>query len=301
MQINGYTRATAVIGWPITHSLSPVMHNAAYEAMGLNWACLPFAVPDDAALRAFSGAARTLGFVGFNVTMPHKQAVMELCDEVAALAGIAGAVNTVHCVDGRLIGYNTDARGLLEALVNVLGFDMEGRAVALIGAGGAAGAAVVACLLGKAASLAVVNRDVSRAEALLDRVGDHLRGLTAEVHPLDSANRDSAEAVREADLVINATPSGMGAEDPSPVPATWLRDGHVVYDMVYRVGETALVHDARAAGARTADGLGMLVAQGALAIDIWAGEDRGQVHAPREVMRAAAAAALASSMRDGER
>jgi len=301
VQINGYTRATAVIGWPITHSLSPIMHNAAYESMGLNWACLPFAVPDDATLCTFTEAARTLGFVGFNVTMPHKQAVMGFCDEVAALAGIAGAVNTVHCADGRLIGYNTDARGLLEALTDDLGFDIEGRAVAIVGAGGAAGAAVVASLLGKAASIAVVNRDACRAEALLDRVGDHLRGLTAEVHPLDTANRDTADAVREADLVINATPLGMGAVDPSPVPATWLRDGHVVYDMVYRVGETALVREARTVGARAADGLGMLVAQGALAIDIWAGEDRGQVHAPREVMRAAAAAALAGVMRDGER
>lgn len=301
MQINGYTRATAVIGWPIVHSLSPVMHNAAYDAMGLNWACLPFAVPDDAALYTFTEAARSLGFVGFNVTMPHKQTVMGLCDEVAALASIAGAVNTVHCVDDRLIGYNTDARGLLEALSGDLDFDIEGRAVAVIGAGGAAGAAVAAALLGRAGSLAVVNRDVARAEGLLDRIGDHLRGMTATAYSLAVTSRDTADAVRKADLVINATPSGMGAGDASPVPAAWLREGHAVYDMVYRTDATALVRDARAAGARAAGGLGMLVAQGALAIDIWAGEDRGQVRAPRAVMRAAAAAVLTGEAWDGER
>lgn len=292
MDINGYTRPTAVIGWPIAHTLSPAMHNAAYAALGLNWVCLPLAVPDQRALLAFVEAARRLPFVGFNVTMPYKQAMAELCDEVATLAQMAGAVNTVHCVDGQLMGYNTDGRGLLESLADDAGFDPCGTSVAIVGAGGAAGAAVTALILAKAGRLSLINRDVNRAEGLLERIGDRMRSLPAEVLPLDAS---AAAAIRDADLVINATPVGMGADDPSPIPAAWLREGQVVLDMVYRVGTTALVSEATAAGAKAINGLGMLAAQGALAVDIWAGADRGQIRAPRDVMRAAAEAGLAKA------
>ncbi len=289
MDINGRTRPTAVIGWPVAQSLSPAMHNAAYAALGLNWVCLPLAVPDQRALVAFVEAARKLPFVGFNVTMPYKQAMAELCDETATLAQMAGAVNTVHCADGQLMGYNTDGRGMLESLADDLGFDAAGASVAVIGSGGAAGAAVTALLLAKAGSLTLVNRDVDRAEQLVERVRDRLRGMSVSVRALDDT---AADAVSAADLIINATPVGMGAEDPSPIPAAWLREGQVVLDMVYRPGTTALVQEATAVGARAASGLGMLVAQGALAIDIWAGADRAQARAPRDVMRAAAEAAM---------
>lgn len=268
------------------------MHNAAYAALGLNWVCLPLAVPDQRALLAFVEAARRLPFVGFNVTMPYKQAMAELCDEVATLAQMAGAVNTVHCVDGHLMGYNTDGRGLLETLASEAGFDPAGKSAAIIGAGGAAGAAVTAMLLSKAADLALVNRNPSRAEALIERMGGRLRGMTATVYGLDDS---AAEAVRNADLVIHATPAGLNPGDPSPIPGAWLREGQVVLDMVYRAGTTALVREAIAAGARAFSGLGMLVAQGALAVDIWAGDDRAQTHAPRDVMRAAAERALETS------
>lgn len=289
VEINGKTIPTAVIGWPIAHTLSPAMHNAAYEAMGLNWVCLPCAVPDQHALLAFVEAARRLPFVGFNVTMPYKQAVAELCDEVAALAQMAGAVNTVHCVDGQLMGYNTDGRGLLETLTEDAGFDPTDKTVAIIGAGGAAGAAVTALILAKARELVLVNRDRERAESLLERMGGRMRTMTASVFTLDSS---AAEAVQGADLIINATPLGMGFNDPSPIPSAWLRPGHVVLDMVYRTGTTSLVKEATEVGARAFNGLGMLVAQGALAIDIWAGADRAEVRAPRDVMRAAAERAL---------
>jgi shikimate dehydrogenase len=265
------------------------MHNAAYEALGLNWVCLPFGVPDQRALLAFVEAARRLPFIGFNVTMPYKQAMLELCDEVATLATMAGAVNTVHCVDGQLMGYNTDGRGMLESLISDAAFDPAGKSVAIIGSGGAAGAAVTALILAKAGSLELVNRDVSKADQLLERVEDRLRGMTVGVHPLDAA---AGAVVRDVDLVINATPVGMGAEDPSPIPAEWLREGQVVLDMVYRPGGTALLREAEQAGARSFSGLGMLVSQGALAIDIWGGADRAQFRAPRDVMRAAAEAAM---------
>jgi len=290
VEINGRTRPTAVIGWPVAQSLSPAMHNAAYDALGLNWVCLPLAVPDQRALVAFVEAARRLPFIGFNVTMPYKQAMAELCDEVATLAQMAGAVNTVHCVEGQLMGYNTDGRGMLETLSEDACFDPAGKAVAVIGSGGAAGAAVTALILAKASSLALVNRDTERAEQLVERVRDRLRGMSVGVHAL--LDGSAAEAVRAADLIINATPVGMGGEDPSPIPAAWLHEGQVVLDMVYRPGTTTLVREATQAGARALSGLGMLVAQGALAVDIWAGSDRAQMRAPRDVMRAAAEAAL---------
>lgn len=289
MTINGRTRPTAVIGWPIAQSLSPVMHNAAYEALGLNWACLPFGVPDQRSLFAFTEAARSLPFVGFNVTMPYKQAMLELCDETATLAQLAGAVNTVHCVDGRLIGYNTDGRGLLESLEADADFDPAGRSVVILGAGGAAGAALTAFMLGRAASVTVVNRTVERAEALLARVQNNLRATVATAMPFDLSVETP---IREADLIVNATPAGMSASDPSPVPVEWMHDGQVVLDMVYQRTETALLRAAASAGARPVGGLGMLVAQGALAIDIWMGEGGGEARAPRDVMREAAAAAL---------
>jgi len=292
--IDGRTRPAGVVGWPVEHSLSPAMHNAAYENLGLNWVYLGFPAPDQSALLRLADAARALPFVGFNVTMPHKQAMLELCDEVALLAQMAGAVNTVHCVDGRLVGYNTDSRGLLESIEAEARFVAQGRRVVIVGAGGAAGAAVAGFILGKAAHLTIVNRDMARGEQLLGRVERYLRGLEVQ---LDTIEAGAEKAVREADLVINATPLGMKADDQSPVPVEWLRPGQVVYDMVYLPADTALLRGARAAGATAVGGLGMLVAQGALAIDIWT--ENPQVKAPREVMRAAAEDELARIAQGG--
>jgi shikimate dehydrogenase len=293
--IDGRTRLAGVVGWPVEHSLSPAMHNAVYQELGVNWVYLALPVPDQSALLRFVDAARSLPFVGFNVTMPHKQAMLELCDEVAMLAQMAGAVNTVHCVEGELVGYNTDSRGLLESLEAEAQFKTEGRRIAVIGAGGAAGAAVAGFILGKAAHLTIVNRDTSRADKLLARVEPYLRGLEVDVETLDAG---AERAVREADLVVNATPLGMNADDPSPIPVEWLHSGQAVYDMIYRPTDTALLRGARAAGATAVGGLGMLVAQGALAVDIWA--ENPQHRAPRDVMRTAAEDALARLAQEAE-
>jgi len=291
LQINGRTKLAGVVGWPLGHTLSPAMHNAAYDAMRLNWVYLPLPVKDESGLIQLCEAARVLPFVGFNVTMPYKQAMLALCDEVAMLAKLAGAVNTVHCVDGRLIGYNTDGRGFLEALGSETDFVSEGISVAMIGAGGAAGAAIVSLILGKAARITIVNRTLGRAEKLIERLGDRVHGTQVSVALLDEG---AADVVRSADLVVNATPVGMSRDDPSPIPSSWLRSGQVVADMVYRPEPTALLLDAAAAGATTVGGMGMLVAQGAVAIDIW--NESAQSRTPRDVMRAAAAEMLSGSI-----
>ena len=282
-QINGTTMLAGVIGWPLDHSLSPVMHNAVYAELGLDWVYVPLAVADEVGLRRLVAAIRSLPFVGFNVTMPYKAAILELCDEVATAAQVAGAVNTVHCTDDRLIGYNTDGRGLLETLERDANFDPAGKSVAILGAGGAAGGAFVALILAHAARITLVNRDVARAEELTERMGSHSAGIHVEA----LAYAGAEQAVREADLVINATSVGMQPGDPCPIPAQWLSSTQVVFDMVYGTSErTALVTCGESVGAKTLDGLGMLVCQGATAVDIW--NTGSQEHTPREVMLDAA-------------
>ncbi|MBW6468996.1 MAG: shikimate dehydrogenase [Coriobacteriia bacterium] len=296
-RITGRTRLAGIIGWPVEQSLSPVMHNAAYESAGFDCVYVPLPVADETDLIRVVGAIRVLPFVGFNVTMPYKQVMLDLCDEVAMLAQMAGAVNTVHCVDGRLIGYNTDGRGLVDSLKADVGFDPAGATVALVGAGGAAGAALVSLVLGKASRVTIVNRTRASAEALAERIRPHARETAVDVVVLDE---DAGEVIAAADVVVNATPLGMKEGEPSPVPAQWMRSGQVVADMIYRAEPTPLVLAARSVGATAVDGLGMLVAQGATAMEIWAGESRGA--SSREVMRRAAEEELAMrAAKRGER
>ncbi len=287
--IDGKTRLAGVIGWPLEHTLSPAMHNAAYEALGLNWVYIPLPLREGAELLRLASIVKALPVVGFNVTMPYKRVMLNVCDEVAAMAQLAGAVNAVHIVDGRLIGYNTDGRGLVESLASEADFQPEGRNVVLLGAGGAAGAAVVGMILGKAARITVASRRDEMSEALVDR----LQGRTRETQVDTCGMGDELRAVIEdADLIVNATPVGMGPDDVSLVPAKWIHAGQVVADMIYRPAETALLRAAKEAGATPVGGLGMLVAQGAIALEIW--NDGATVTAPRDIMRAAAEAELAS-------
>jgi shikimate dehydrogenase len=286
--ISGSTRLAGVIGWPLEHSLSPAMHNAVYRELGLDWVYVPLAVRDEIGLRRLVAAIRSLPFVGFNITMPHKAAMIDLCDEVATAASMAGAVNAVQCsADGRLIGYNTDGRGMLESLASDANLDPAGKRVVLLGAGGAAGGALVSLILAKCAAITVVNRSLENAEELLDRMASRLSSIEANALTTGEAESEIAQA----DLVVNATPLGMRTGDPSPVPVEWLRKGQVVLDMVYGTpAPTALVTGARSAGATALDGLGMLVAQGATSVDIW---NESQLRTPRDVMRRAAEEQLA--------
>lgn len=286
--IDGRTRLAGVVGWPLSHTLSPAMQNAAYREMGLNWVYVPLALPDETALVRFASAAKVLPFVGFNVTMPYKATMLNLCDEVAALAELAGSVNTVVCVDGRLIGYTTDGRGLLESLADEAGFEPEGSKIALIGAGGAAGAALVGLILAGAESVHVVNRTLDRASALVGRIAGRARDTEVAAVALDG---QAQEVVNRADLVVNCTPLGMKPDDPLPIQASWLREGQIVADMVYRPAVTELMRVAGQRGATVVGGMGMLVSQGAIALEIW--ESNTNKSAPRDVMRAAAEEQLA--------
>ncbi len=287
IEVTGSTRLAGLLGWPLDHTLSPAMHNAAYERLGLDWLYVPFAVRELAHVATFVEGLRALPVVGFNVTMPYKRLMLELCDEVALQARLAGAVNAVHIVDGRLIGYNTDGRGLLESLRDEASFSPEGKRAVVIGAGGAAGAAVMSLTLGKAAHVAVAARRSEQASEIVHRIEAAARDTALQVIGLGDDLREAADM---ADLVLNATPLGMAAGDPLPIRAEWLHQGQVVYDMVYNPPVTPLLSAALERGATPCGGLGMLVGQGAISIEIW---HRGTpVTAPRDVMRAAAECAL---------
>ncbi len=272
--VSGATRLAGVIGSPIRHSLSPAIFNAAFEASGIDCVYLAFDVPAGGAAGALD-AMRSLDMLGLSVTMPHKDAVAALVDERSDAADALGAVNCVAVVGGRLVGTNTDGPGFVDALRAETGFDVQGRQVVVLGAGGAARAIVRALGTAGAAAIGVVNRTAARAETAAA-----LGGAAGRVATVD--------AVRDAELVVNATSVGMGDDPNLPFDPGLLRPGQVVADIVYHPSPTPLLAAARAKGLTAVDGLGMLVHQAAHAFRHWTGLD-----APVDVMAAAARAALA--------
>lgn len=262
------TRFAGVIGWPVEHSLSPSMHNAAFRELGLDWAYLAFPIHPDDLVPAVTGLFRA-GCGGLSVTIPHKQAVLECCDEVTPAVEAIGAANTlVPLQDGRLRGDNTDAEGFLRALDEAAPVQLDGAPVLMIGAGGAA-RAIAFALAGRGARVRVANRTATRAAALGEPVG-----MTR-----DEVERAAADAV----LVVNATSLGMGSDEvPPELPLDALGPATVAYDIVYRQEPTPWLRAAAARGARTVDGLGMLLHQGAAAFAQWTGTEP-----PLAAMRAA--------------
>ena len=279
-RLTGRTTVAGVIGWPVKHSLSPPMHNAAFAALGLDWVYVPFEVAPEAVGAALSGM-RALGIRGLNVTIPHKAAVAGLVDEVDDMAAALEAVNTVHNREGRLVGYNTDGPGFLRSLQEA-GHEVRGKRVALIGAGGSARSVAYAVAREGAASLSIVARKIAQARDLAELVRQ--RAAYERIMPAGLELADAQTRVTEAEIVVDSTPVGMHPQtDVAPVvPASWLHEGQVVCDLTYNPRETTLLRAARSRGAMTVDGTGMLVHQGAVAFEIWTGET-----APVDVMREA--------------
>lgn len=263
-----------MIGSPIRHSLSPVLHNAAFRALDLDWVFLAFEVVAGDAAGAVAGM-RAMGIQGLSVTMPHKAAVLSAVDELSPAAAVVGAVNTIACKGATLVGENTDGDGFLDAVRSDEGFDPVGRRCVVFGAGGAARAVIHALATAGAADVAVVNRDPERARRAAE--------MASPVSRVGVAS-DAAKA----DLVVNATPLGMDAGDPLPVDPALLAAGQLVVDLVYHPLVTPLLESARAAGATAVNGLGMLIHQAAHAFRMWTAEDP-----PLEVMSAAALGELA--------
>ena len=278
--ITASTRLAGVIGDPIVHSLSPVIHNAAFRALELDWAYLAFRVADGSALRAVA-AMRALGMGGLNVTMPHKQEVLDGLDRLTPTADLLQSVNTISWRGDQLVGDSTDGAGFLEALRHDEGVDPAGRRAVVLGAGGAARAVVLALAEAGASDVLVLNRTAENTEAAVA-----LAPGIARAGLLGAADG----ALAEADIVVNATPIGMaGTPDAGalPVDPAHLRKGQVVVDLVYHPLRTSLLEVAKGKGCIAVTGLGMLIHQAAHAFRLWTGDDP-----PLEVMSAAALSAL---------
>lgn len=288
-RITATTRIVAVIGDPIAHSRSPVMHNAAFRALGLDFAYCAFRVrPDD--VGAAIAAVRALGLAGLNVTIPHKQAVIPHLDALSPVARLTGAVNTIVNRDGVLHGDNTDVPGLSRAL-DEAGLAPRAKLALVLGAGGSA-RATVAALARRTRTVVVAARRPEQADALIADLQPGVRARLIAVPLADLATDDgpAAKHLAAADVVVNTTPVGMHGGDFLPFAFAATPRGCLYYDLVYTERVTPFLAAAKRARRRGANGLGMLLHQGAVAFEQWTG-----VAAPVAVMRSALRAAMAST------
>jgi shikimate dehydrogenase len=281
--INASTRLCGVYGFPIRHSASPAMHNAAFATLGLNWRYLAFEVhPDN--LRAAIAGAKAMQFSGLNLTVPHKLLAMQIVDALDESSKTWGAVNTVRfeaknaagewrplhefseSISGeiRTRGFNTDSDGIARALREDLGLKLAGLKVLQVGTGGAGQVAALRMAMEGVAELFLTDYVASKAEAVAEEVRQRYPRVKVTI----------GFPKGDVDLMINATPIGLKAGDPSPVDEKQfsLRQTRAVYDMVYKPAETMLLSLAKAAGCKTSNGLGMLLHQGAAAFEIWTGK-----------------------------
>jgi shikimate dehydrogenase len=255
MHISGRTKITGLFGYPVEHTLSPSMHNTAFESLGLDYCYLPFLVHPDFLEQAV-GAVRALNMAGVNVTVPHKEAVVPLLDSVDAEAAFIGAVNTIVNSGGKLKGFNTDGRGFMRSL-SESGVTVENRKILVVGAGGAS-RAISYYLSEKAESLRL--HDV--AENRMDKLVSDLSKIRTNV-----SSHKKITDLGLFDIIINATPLGLKTDDPFPFDVSALKPNHTVCDLIYK--KTRLLEYALEKGCRTIDGLGMLLWQGVLAFELW--------------------------------
>ncbi|MGQ9641038.1 MAG: shikimate dehydrogenase [Candidatus Bathycorpusculaceae bacterium] len=274
MRISGKTQLCALIGDPVEHSLSPYIHNAAFKHLKLDFVYLAFKVSKENVKEALQGA-RALGTRGLNVTMPLKTAVIQHLDKLDPNTKKIGAVNTILNNDGTLTGYNTDGLGALEAL-RANGQNPEGKNILILGAGGAA-RAVAFALCEKASGMTILNRTQEKAEILSEELS---KNFGKKIKHGGFNEETLKREVKKADILVNATSAGMAPqENETPVNMKLLHPNLTVFDLVYNPPETRLLREAKAIGAKTVDGICMLVYQGTLSFKIWTGRK-----APVDVM-----------------
>jgi shikimate dehydrogenase len=276
-----------VITDPNKRSTSPVFQQAAIDALGLGMVYQRWPTPPEGLATRVTGL-RAPSVLGANVTIPHKEAVMPMLDELDPLVRRVGAVNTILNREGKLFGYNTDVEGFLRALRDDAGFHTEGAHAIVLGAGGAARAVAVALIEARAATIIVLNRTEERAQRLVADLTPQAGDTRLEALPATAESW--AKVAPRAELLVNCTSVGMegASEDESPVPAGLIRPEMLVFDLIYRPTETRLLRDAASRGARTLGGLPMLIYQGAASFKIWTGRE-----APVDIMMKAARKALA--------
>lgn len=285
--ITGTTKLLGVIGHPVEHSLSPIMHNAAIEEMGIDYTYLPFPIEPENLQAALDGFA-AIGVVGFNVTIPHKQAIMPLMSEISSLASAVGAVNTVVRVSNRWIGTNTDVEGFIAPLQTTYNRDWSQTTAVILGNGGAARAVVAGCAQIGCASIHVVGRDMAKLSAFRSSWSNSDLGKNLQVHHWDLLPK----LIPQANLLVNTTPIGMYPHvDESRLSYEEIKNlsndtgSAVAYDLIYTPNPTLFLQFAQKSGAIAIDGLEMLVQQGAAALKIWLELDAVPVDVMRQVLR----------------
>lgn len=288
--IAGQSKIFGILGYPIHHTLSPIMQNAAFDGLSLPCHYLQFEVHPDHLERAVRGII-PLDIHGLNITLPHKEAVIPYLDELAGTAKQMGAVNTIARRGDALIGHNTDGEGFIRSLTEA-GIDPSGKRVLLLGAGGVARSVSFSLAETGVSEMVFITRNKDRGEGLAKALRSLFPGLKISVVPSD-LTADGHLVWHPAEhlptILVNATPLGMKKEDPLPFPESSLRPGWVVVDLVYRPRETPLLRSAKRVGAQGVPGIGMLLHQGALAFEIWLKEK-----APLSLMREALERALAA-------
>jgi len=273
----------AVIGNPVAHSLSPQLHQPALDALELGVRYVRVEVPVGQVREAFD-KMHALGIEGINVTVPHKLEALEACDEVNEGASKMGAVNTIVFEDDKLLGFNTDGPGFVRAIREEFSMDLGDLRVAIIGAGGGAGRAIATqCSLEGTPQLVLANRSLDKLEVMKRDLAHESEKLEGPGDPLQIYALDDPalrEAVAQSELIINTTSVGLKQHDPSPIPKSWIEPHHLVYDTIYNPARTRLLKNAESQGARIANGLSLLLHQGALSLEYWLGRE-----APIEAMR----------------
>ncbi|KUK64467.1 MAG: Shikimate dehydrogenase [Desulfofundulus kuznetsovii] len=279
MLISGATHVCGIFGYPVEHSFSPVMHNAAFSFLGLDFVYVPYCVAPEE-LENAAKAVISLGIAGVNITIPHKEKVCRYIDQLTPGAKIAGAVNTIVNKKGKLYGHNTDGAGLLRSLKEEADFLPAGKTVLILGAGGAARSIAVELAMSGALLITIANRKPERAVELA-----HLLTGQTPVKKADTVHwttPEFKESVKRADLIIQATPLGMypNAETCLDFPFEYLQPGQVICDLVYNPPITKFLKNASLTeGVKVTNGIGMLLYQGVLAFEHWTG-----VQAPVEIM-----------------
>jgi len=276
----------AVFGDPVAHSLSPQMQNAALKTCKIDMQYARFQISPDE-LQSALDLIRELNFVGVNLTTPHKIAASKLMDEIDDNVKRIGAINTVKIDNAKLRGYNTDGKGFARAVRQEFAVDLRDLRVMMVGAGGAARAIALQCARENCERLVIANRAFDTAQKLAEELREYFAGprVLGPVPRLQAIPWEEAAIrfqIAHLDLIVNATPLGLNRSDPSPIPARLLAPHLMIYDTVYREGRTPFVSAAIEAGARAANGLAMLLYQGALAFEIWFERE-----APIEAMREA--------------
>ena len=278
MNINGKTQIYGLIGYPVKHTFSPAMHNAAFKSLGINAVYLPFEVAPGG-LKAAISHMKSVGVRGINITIPHKEDVLRYLDEIDKVASLIKAVNTIVIKNGKLKGFNTDGMGFINSLKEAFAISPKGKAFFIMGAGGASKAISFSLALRGARRIAIVDEMKDKAIKLASSLA---KNTSCEAIALKKDKKAMKELIFSSDVFINATPCGMKSSDLRLIDPALLRRGLFVCDVIYNPPVTRLLRDAKKRGARVLNGTGMLLNQGAVSFSLWTGRK-----APVRVMKKA--------------